>query len=287
MSRRKTPPIVRYNVGGRTFHISCELVARHPFTKLADMSAWDDDSKSIFMDGNSERFEYVLDYVRIGEVVLPSTISKAALLRDLQYYGFQNVPPNAVVEYNASAGTVIEAMNVHDKSKEDPKTLDDPNTVVAHSASLGGTMMEAMNLCDQYKKDMKTLDAEIARLQYKRSCFSVAEECFHRCMKNGVGVNSSISLNSFNSMRDDVNRCFQDLNETVLNEQLALYGLYVIRHERAGNQLWLGKVSERDHQARVPNDKTMHHDLDSDRLGGLIDYSHNNECCDEEVIWPY
>jgi len=76
------------------FEVSCELVERHPNIKLAIMAeeSWDD-SEAIFMDGNSERFEYVLDYVRTGHVILPINISRMALLQDLEFYGFENIPP--------------------------------------------------------------------------------------------------------------------------------------------------------------------------------------------------
>jgi len=261
------------------FQISHGLVKHHPTTKLVDMLAWDDDSTAIFMDGNSKWFKYVLIYVHMGEVVLPSTIPKATLLWYFQYYGFEIILPNAVIEYSASMGTMMEDMNVCcDQSKEDVKTLDDPNTMVAHSALLGGTVVEAMDLCKQYKEEMKMLDAEITQLQYEHSCFSMEEGCFHWCMRNGVGVVNPIVLDTFYSMIfEDVDCCFSDLNKAIMNEQLALYGLYLIQHDKDSKQLWLGKVSMKD-QARVPDDKTM--DLDLDLLGGLY-----NQCSDYGNYW--
>jgi len=76
------------------FEVSRELVERHPATKLAIIAeeSWDD-SEAIFMDGNSERFEYVLDYVRTGHVVLPINISRTALLQDLEFMALKTSHP--------------------------------------------------------------------------------------------------------------------------------------------------------------------------------------------------
>jgi len=113
--------------------------------------------------------------------------------------------------------------------------------------------MKAMNLCDQYKQELQMLDAEIAQLQYKCSCFVVAQECFHRCIQNGVGVCNPMSLDTFHQkLMEDVDRCFRHFDETVFTEQLALFGLYLIQHEKCirnqhvSAQLWLGKLYEED-----------------------------------------
>jgi len=118
-------------MGGWSFEVSHELVERHPTTKLAILAEelWDN-NKAIFMDRNSEQFEYVLDYVHTGHVVLPINISRTALLQDLKFYGFESIPPNAVMACTDSAST----------------------------------LMKAMNLCDQYKQELQMLDMEIAQL---------------------------------------------------------------------------------------------------------------------------
>jgi len=279
MSNRKTP-IVRYNVGGRVFEVSRNLIECHPGTRLAALSAlvsaWDT-NEVVFMDGNSDRFGYVLDYLRTGQVVLPSTIPKAAVLKDLRDYGFGNIPPNAVVADSACMDTMNGTMNLCTRCKQDSKRLGSPKGVYGASA---GTVMEAMNLCDQYKEDMKTLDAEIARLQYKRSCLSVAQECFHCYMKNGVAACSPISFDFTDPFAVD-DLCFRNFNETVFNEQLALYGLYLIRRQTANqdysvHQLWLGKLSEKD-QAQVP-EYTNSYYYDSN-------YDNDYDYYDERLGW--
>jgi len=83
-------PVLHYNVGGRVFMISRELVDRHPTTKLAILAKIQEyESEVLFFDGNSERFEYLLDYVRFGKVVLLINISIAVVREDLDFYGFE------------------------------------------------------------------------------------------------------------------------------------------------------------------------------------------------------
>jgi BTB/POZ domain len=47
--------------------------------------------ETIFIDRDSERFSYILDFMCDGLVHLPSSISKEALLNDFQYYGFEKI----------------------------------------------------------------------------------------------------------------------------------------------------------------------------------------------------
>jgi BTB/POZ domain len=53
----------------------------------AEMSNSENDP--IFIDRDGERFVYVLDYMRDGNVTLPIYISKGSFLSDLQYYGLE------------------------------------------------------------------------------------------------------------------------------------------------------------------------------------------------------
>ena len=94
---------VTFDVGGTIYKISRALLDQFPETILAKMAAKDDDNEKEdsdfpwFIDRNGERFQYILDYMRDGQVVLPAgRVAKEAVLSDLAYYGFQNVHPNAI-----------------------------------------------------------------------------------------------------------------------------------------------------------------------------------------------
>ena len=78
---------VKFNVGGRFYEISKSLLARFPDTVLAKKAK--SASSPIFIDRDSDRFAFCLDYMRDnGKVYLPETISKMALLEELRLLGF-------------------------------------------------------------------------------------------------------------------------------------------------------------------------------------------------------
>jgi hypothetical protein len=114
MEHETDQTVVSLNVGGTLYQVSRSLFEQqHPDTMLARLvsETWqrrhqpdqddndDEDTKptkkktkkAIFIERDGARFGLVLDYLRDGSVRLPVTVSKAAFLSDLSYYG---------VEYN-------------------------------------------------------------------------------------------------------------------------------------------------------------------------------------------
>jgi len=119
-----SPPstTVRFNVGGKIYEVSRSLLAQHPNTMLTRMASdtWSPpgidsngppgipspfiiggagakqpDDLLLFIERDSERFRFVLDYMRDGGIVdLPPSVPKNSLIRDLTYYGFENVDPS-------------------------------------------------------------------------------------------------------------------------------------------------------------------------------------------------
>jgi hypothetical protein len=108
--------IVTFNVGGRLYDVSRSLLAEYPETMLARLASdtWShreqrndidscgnsynnscdnqNNNTALFIERDGERFRYCLDYMRNGGFVhIPTTISKDALLLDLDYYGFHDV----------------------------------------------------------------------------------------------------------------------------------------------------------------------------------------------------
>ena len=96
--------VVKFNVGGTRYEVARSLLESHPKTMLTRMASedWHDDSKrdEIFIERNGERFQYCLDYLRDGKVLLPISTRKDALLQDLKYYNVE-YQSNNVIEYGA------------------------------------------------------------------------------------------------------------------------------------------------------------------------------------------
>jgi hypothetical protein len=79
---------VKFNVGGQIYEISRDIVMSHPGTMLARIASetWQKDpTETIFINGDGERFRYVLDYLRTGSIFLPLTVPKPAVLKDLEW----------------------------------------------------------------------------------------------------------------------------------------------------------------------------------------------------------
>ena len=55
-----------------------------------------DPSKEIFVDRNGPRFQYVLDYMRDQKAHLAMGFSRASIFKELEYFGFENVPIDAL-----------------------------------------------------------------------------------------------------------------------------------------------------------------------------------------------
>eukprot|EP00956_Cyclotella_meneghiniana_P011775 scaffold16542_cov74-Cyclotella_meneghiniana.AAC.2 len=82
---------IKFNVGGRHFEVSRQLVEQNPYTMLAKMisETWetDDPDKPLFIDRDGEKFAHVLDYLRYGSIELPESIPESMFKRELDYYG--------------------------------------------------------------------------------------------------------------------------------------------------------------------------------------------------------
>jgi hypothetical protein len=102
----KTDPIVTLNVRGTMFQVARATLLTYPESKLArlvsdpsedhnnktreeDGRGEDDgnDNKGIYLDLDESSFKIVLDFLRYAEVALPKTMSKVALLEDLELLG--------------------------------------------------------------------------------------------------------------------------------------------------------------------------------------------------------
>ena len=86
----------KVNVGGRLFEFSRDLTKEHPESMLAQLFSddhqeceFEPEEPTKFLDRNGESFAHVLDYLRDGKVVLPSTVSTDTFIRDLDFYGIR------------------------------------------------------------------------------------------------------------------------------------------------------------------------------------------------------
>ena len=114
--RRK---IVRLNVGGTRYDVARDTLERCEGSMLAKLISerWNegrtDDKEVIFIDHNGRLFEFVLDYLRNNKVYLSSSISRAAIKDEFEYYGIDvdmgKVVERYGMEYTRSLAAEMEA----------------------------------------------------------------------------------------------------------------------------------------------------------------------------------
>ena len=80
---------IKFNVGGTRYEVSRSLLEAFPQTLLERSASkvWNEGGDEIFIEGNGNRFQYVLDFMRYGKITLPSYESHDAFLIEMEYYG--------------------------------------------------------------------------------------------------------------------------------------------------------------------------------------------------------
>lgn len=94
--------IISFDVGGKTYRVSQSLLMKYPTTMLHTASADIETSNindPIFIDRNGERFQYVIDYMREGQVELPTTVSMDTFLKEMDYFGFDEISLHSIRIY--------------------------------------------------------------------------------------------------------------------------------------------------------------------------------------------
>jgi BTB/POZ domain len=86
--------LVSFDVDGVIYKVNRTTVNKVPQTML--FHSVGSNSTAVHIDCNKSRFEYIVDYMRFGEVFLPVGISKAALLCEMNYLDFTNANPNNI-----------------------------------------------------------------------------------------------------------------------------------------------------------------------------------------------
>lgn len=79
-------------MGGKRFTLSRSILDRYPAILLtaASFKTWQhDQDEEAFIDGNGQRFQYVLDYLRDGTVDLPMHETRYALVTELEYFNVE------------------------------------------------------------------------------------------------------------------------------------------------------------------------------------------------------
>lgn len=113
---------VSFNVGWKLFEVGRPLLDKYPDSMmlrvLGDL-ADNEKTDPIFIDRDSTRFGYILDYMRDGKVTLPITISKDSFVSDLNYYGIGQKNENKEVEIENNLKSMCIGLHANTKTLQD------------------------------------------------------------------------------------------------------------------------------------------------------------------------
>ena len=112
--------VATFNVGGQIHQVSRSLLDQHPKTMVARIasSQWlAEPDSDIFIDRDGDLFRYVLNYLRDGEVCVPMTVPKNALINELHYFGI-DITAGSVQVYQQATAHGAMAVNKYIESLE-------------------------------------------------------------------------------------------------------------------------------------------------------------------------
>ena len=157
------PETYSFDVRGRIFKVRRSLLESFPQTMLARAASevWNQQQEQAsFVDRDPDLFRYCLDYMRNGQRVhLPFTESKAALLDEMEYYGFQDVDPSSI-SIDLPVADVLQYLSSFDKrTKADIATAE---LRVRHmKLDKGGA-----------KEELAALELRLRHMKLARYCFA-------------------------------------------------------------------------------------------------------------------
>lgn len=203
---------VQVDVGGTVYKVSRSLVGSFPKTYLHKLVSknWSiNTSAPIFIDRNGDRFQYVLDFMRDKEIHLPLSIPKTAILRDLEFFGFD-----------------FAASDIHD------------GFASAQAAT------EIAKCETSYQNELELCHRAVCKYQQKITLLNVAHACFLSYTKTAALTDLYLGDYSLNLMtlKDDINAAFDTLNKDLFDECLAIHGLKYVSHRatdlRSNYTIW-------------------------------------------------
>ena len=183
--------VVKFNVGGTRYEVARSLLEAHPDTMVTRMASedWQQNAEAeIFIERDGTRFKYFLDYLRDGKISLPLSVSKDAMLADMNYYG---VDPEDRVNYQNIVmsdmnSIFLDCMNGSEKTHQ--KLIDIENNLAKEIQTT--------------KENLKTLEERMADATNKTEVFRGARVIYEKILsevvlcKSSPGFPSTLSFSS-------------------------------------------------------------------------------------------
>ena len=185
---------VCFSVGGILFTVSISLIDSYPDTMLAKLISgkWKEQpSGEIFVDRDGSRFSFVLDYMRDQKVYLPPLITRESFMNELRYFGFHDVPDEAIASPNS----------IHEATKS------------------------RLSIKQDHDKALKELNAGITKLEKERCYLMMAYLCFESYCQKGRFLAQSFDKNH------ESYRSANHFDKVAFNANAQKFGLKLVKVE--------------------------------------------------------
>eukprot|EP00548_Thalassiothrix_antarctica_P011562 CAMPEP_0194156398 /NCGR_PEP_ID=MMETSP0152-20130528/68194_1 /TAXON_ID=1049557 /ORGANISM="Thalassiothrix antarctica, Strain L6-D1" /LENGTH=193 /DNA_ID=CAMNT_0038864045 /DNA_START=188 /DNA_END=769 /DNA_ORIENTATION=- len=165
-------------------------------------------TNALFIERDGERFRYCLDYMRDGGIVhLPPTVPKAALLQDLEYYGFQHVDESKI-SMRGSMSMFKTCFKHIDSIKMDLKYFELIEYCIClyqQNAKLEFEIPRINNTGEKDEKHKRLFDTASKLITYERSSEERSSETtinqnqFNSCLERfGLKLKECVRSNTYN-----------------------------------------------------------------------------------------
>jgi hypothetical protein len=172
----------------------------------------------LFIDRDSDRFRFCLDYMRAPDKVwLPLNIPKEAILDDLDFYGFEDVDPSKI---HGGSSNLAAARHLSKCKEEHEKFL---ATCKRNAEAAQKTCSENVNAAE------KTCRENVKATKTTSECEEFAYACFVRFSR---GDSLQMFFSTCPNYAELFNRASVALaNKAEFDDHLAKYGLAFVKRE--------------------------------------------------------
>ena len=173
---------IKLNVGGQQFVTSKSTLEKEPESMICRMVCGEipslkDENGAILIDRSPKYFDTILNYLRMGDILLDHDLNIEALIQEANFYGIMSLVEKCQTEYRHNLALIIDFQGIGksvEKNMENPKTLVEELTkLFAQFGNVRRVVLRKMN-SDYTSKHL--LKAEVAFAK-KEDVFKAKKWC--------------------------------------------------------------------------------------------------------------
>ena len=150
---------IKLNVGGQQFVTSKSTLEKEPESMICRMVCGEipslkDENGAILIDRSPKYFDTILNYLRMGDILLDHDLNIEALIQEANFYGIMSLVEKCQTEYRHNLALIIDFQGIGksvEKNIENPKTLVEELTkFFAQFGNVRGVVLRQQTKGDRY-----------------------------------------------------------------------------------------------------------------------------------------